>query len=533
MKGSILTGILVLLISLITNGQTPQAFNYQAVVRDSNGDILINKQVGMKFSILKGSLTGTSIYSETHTPTSNANGLINIQIGGGTGFDDIDWSDGQYFIKTETDPSGGTNYSISGTSQLLSVPYALHAETAQSVTNAKNIYNVVDFGAYADNTNATATTTAVQNAVDACIAAGNGVVYFPVGTFALNSTIDVALASALKSIKIVGEGTGLTKLVFQSGASDGLNITFSNGALMDGYKGSIIVRDFTISCIGSDQGGAAIKLTGSGSSSPMPGKEVNNIVINGIGSSDCWSYGVRVINATYTKVYDINYGGPATANSVATHLGTAISIESDNGAVDYFIRNCHITHADIGINILSNGANGAEGVYIDQCAMVFVNCGIKWIAPSSGKEPWLYFSGSHINAMQYNIYAQNLIQAQISGNLLYQNSNFVDDWIGIFIDNTFNAANNDLIHINNNTIHGFKNLSPTSQAIKLVKCGTASINDNLIFYCKRGIDYTTDLYDANIVFNKFIDCDLGINGASVPSASVVTQISSSPQDLNK
>ena len=135
--------------------------------------------------------------------------------------------------------------------------------------------------------------------------------------------------------------------------------------------------------------------------------------------------------------------------------------------------------------------------------------------------------------MQYNIYAQNLIQAQISGNLLYQNSNFVDDWIGIFIDNTFNAANNDLIHINNNTIHGFKNLSPTSQAIKLVKCGTASINDNLIFYCKRGIDYTTDLYDANIVFNKFIDCDLGINGASVTSASVVTQISSSPQDLNK
>ena len=146
-------------------------------------------------------------------------------------------------------------------------------------------------------------------------------------------------------------------------------------------------------------GGAAIKLTGSGSSSPMPGKEVNNIVINGIGSSDCWSYGVRVINATYTKVYDINYCGPATANSVATHLGTAISIESDNGAVDYFIRNCHITHANIGINILSKGANGAEGVYIDQCAMVFVNCGIKWIAPSSGKEPWLYFSGSHINAI--------------------------------------------------------------------------------------------------------------------------------------
>lgn len=243
-----------------------------------------------------------------------------------------------------------------------------------------------------------------------------------------------------------------------------------------------------------------------------------------------------MINATYTNIYDINYGGPATANSVATHLGTAISIESNAGACDFFIRSCHITHANVGINVLSNGSNGAEGVYVNQCAMIFVNTGVKWVAPSTGKEPGLFFTDSHINALQYNIYAENLIQAQISGNLLYQNADFGTDWTGIFINNTFNAADNDLIHINNNIIHGFRNLSPASVGISLVKCGTASINNNLIYYCKRAIDYTSGfsgLSNVNVVFNKFISCNLGINGAGIPTGSVVTSFTSTPQDLNK
>src|SRR5690554_2619759 len=88
----------------------------------------------MQISILEGSANGTVVYTETQTPTTNDNGLVSIQIGGGEDFDEIDWANGVYFIKTETDPSGGTNYSISGTSQLLSVPYALHAKTADSVT---------------------------------------------------------------------------------------------------------------------------------------------------------------------------------------------------------------------------------------------------------------------------------------------------------------------------------------------------------------------------------------------------------------
>jgi hypothetical protein len=126
--------------------QAPQSFSYQAVVRGTDNALVSNKKVGMKISLLKGSETGTAVYVETHTPTSNANGLVSIAIGAGTkdasstAFASIDWSKGPYFVKTETDLAGGTSYSLSSVSQLLSVPYAIHAKTAESIVggNAGN-----------------------------------------------------------------------------------------------------------------------------------------------------------------------------------------------------------------------------------------------------------------------------------------------------------------------------------------------------------------------------------------------------------
>ena len=118
--------------------QSPEKMSYQAVIRNSSEALVTNTTVGMQISILQGSASGTAVYVETQTPTSNANGLVSVEIGSGTvvsgTFATIDWSNGPYFIKTETDPTGGTSYTITGTSQLLSVPYALHAKTAESVT---------------------------------------------------------------------------------------------------------------------------------------------------------------------------------------------------------------------------------------------------------------------------------------------------------------------------------------------------------------------------------------------------------------
>jgi len=114
--------------------QAPNKMSYQAVIRNSNNTVVSNHAVGMRISILHGSTTGSTVYTETQSPTTNANGLIAIEIGTGTivsgSFANIDWANGPYFVKTETDPNGGSNYNLTGTSQLLSVPYALYAKTA-------------------------------------------------------------------------------------------------------------------------------------------------------------------------------------------------------------------------------------------------------------------------------------------------------------------------------------------------------------------------------------------------------------------
>ncbi len=120
-----------MILNSVLYAQAPQQFSYQAVIRGSSNEILINKQVGMRLTIIKDSLKGKSIYSETQATTTNTNGLIEIKVGGGVNllgdFTSIDWSKGPYFIKSETDTKGGTNYELTITSQLLSVPFALNS----------------------------------------------------------------------------------------------------------------------------------------------------------------------------------------------------------------------------------------------------------------------------------------------------------------------------------------------------------------------------------------------------------------------
>jgi uncharacterized protein (TIGR02145 family) len=129
---------LCLVSSIGLMAQAPQKFSYQTVIRNSGGQLLVNQLVGIKISVLQGSENGIVVYAERHTPTSNTNGLASLQIGTGTvlngSFSNINWSQGPYFITTETDPNGGTSYTIVSTQQLLSVPYALYAETSGSST---------------------------------------------------------------------------------------------------------------------------------------------------------------------------------------------------------------------------------------------------------------------------------------------------------------------------------------------------------------------------------------------------------------
>lgn len=115
-------------------GQVPEKMSYQAVIRNLSGQLLVNQSIAVRVSVLQGSAAGPVVYSERLTGNTNANGLVSLEIGSGTvltgTFATISWPTGSYFLKTETDPLGGTTYTIAGTSQLLSVPYAMYAKSA-------------------------------------------------------------------------------------------------------------------------------------------------------------------------------------------------------------------------------------------------------------------------------------------------------------------------------------------------------------------------------------------------------------------
>ena len=133
MKKLITMMIMVLAVASLM-AQAPEKFSYQAVVRNASNALVTNVQVSVRVSILQGSASGNAVYVETQTATTNANGLLTLEIGGGIvqqgSFAGINWANGPFFLKTETDPSGGSNYTVTSTQQLLSVPYALYSKEA-------------------------------------------------------------------------------------------------------------------------------------------------------------------------------------------------------------------------------------------------------------------------------------------------------------------------------------------------------------------------------------------------------------------
>jgi len=135
---AIILALAHLLIISSVSAQAPQKMSYQAVIRNASNALITSAPVGMRISILQGSSIGTAVYVETQTPSTNANGLVSLEIGTGSivsgTFANINWATGPYFIKTETDPTGGTSYTISGTNELMSVPYALFSASGANGT---------------------------------------------------------------------------------------------------------------------------------------------------------------------------------------------------------------------------------------------------------------------------------------------------------------------------------------------------------------------------------------------------------------
>ncbi|MBK9148713.1 MAG: hypothetical protein IPM12_12965 [Flavobacteriales bacterium] len=133
-------GAALILVHTTALAQTPEAFRYQAVARDGGGQLVVNTAVGVQFQLHQGSAGGTVVYAETHSPTTNAQGLFSVAVGEGTPttgtFSTIPWSVGSYWVEVGLDPAGGTAYSTIGVQQLLSVPYALQAKGASHAATA-------------------------------------------------------------------------------------------------------------------------------------------------------------------------------------------------------------------------------------------------------------------------------------------------------------------------------------------------------------------------------------------------------------
>jgi uncharacterized protein (TIGR02145 family) len=135
-----------LLSSFSVFSQGPSKINFQAILRNTSGEIVSDKAVSLRMSIIRGTINGNSLYVETHAKTTDVSGLINIQLGTGTVisgiFGDIEWGSGSHFIQLEVDFNGGSNYVVIGTQELISVPYALYAnKTDTSVLNLKNRFS--------------------------------------------------------------------------------------------------------------------------------------------------------------------------------------------------------------------------------------------------------------------------------------------------------------------------------------------------------------------------------------------------------
>ncbi|MFN6021520.1 MAG: hypothetical protein ACK49F_14180, partial [Bacteroidota bacterium] len=137
MKGSILF-LFFSTISIIGFGQAPDLISYQAIIRNSNNELVSNVSVGTRISILRGSAADVLLYQEEHNVKTNLNGLIYLNIGSGAPLvgtmSGIDWSKGPFYVKSETDPTGGKNYTLVVVSQLLSVPFSIYAKSAEKVT---------------------------------------------------------------------------------------------------------------------------------------------------------------------------------------------------------------------------------------------------------------------------------------------------------------------------------------------------------------------------------------------------------------
>lgn len=331
--------------------QAPEKMSYQAVMRNGSGQLLANQGIAVKVSILQGSPAGATVYSERLTGNTNANGLVSLEIGTGTiltgTFATIDWSSGSYYLKTETDPAGGTNYTIAGTSQLLSVPYAMYAKTAgggggsfaipytNTVNNASTLFSLTNDGDGTSLEGNNSTTTSN-------IAAVRGIV---------TNTAPGGFSSAVRGINNGTGGLGIGVYGSQAGSGWGVYGVTPNGLGVYGNASANGTGVYANSNTGT--GLTATSNNGIPASISIFNNANNNVALSassvgngtvvnvttsgngaGVRSSTAAGFGLHGITSAQTSagvVGDNNGGGEAVVGRTTSDIAGAVVGRNDGG----------------------------------------------------------------------------------------------------------------------------------------------------------------------------------------------------------
>ncbi|SEW05584.1 hypothetical protein [Kaistella antarctica] len=313
--------LFALLFCMIIFAQAPEKFSYQAVIRNGSGVLIQNAPVGLKISILKTSVTGTVVYSESQTATTNLNGLISIQVGSGTLISGtiagIDWSADSYYIKTEVDPSGGTTYSIAGTTQLLSVPYALYSKNSGSgssftlpyVGTANNAASLLQV----TNTGAGSSLEGINNSVTDQISAVKGVI---------NSTTPGAYSTAVRGVNNGTSSLGIGVWGSQEGSGFGVY-----GVTPAGYSVLGSTQTGTAGYFTSNDTGKALVTEGPIRFSNI-GAGAGKVLTSDASGNATWQ------NGGAAKVHLSSTGGSSqsTPSGIVTVVNTWLGLDESGGA---------------------------------------------------------------------------------------------------------------------------------------------------------------------------------------------------------
>ena len=314
------------------------------------------------------------------------------------------------------------------------------------------------------------------------------VLHFSPGEFRISKGMKLTKRAGQGGLRITGEGPGITKLIF-SCKETAIHVEVDSDVRHSSKSPSFLLQN--LSMIASDKCGTAVDFS-LGNQSTSGGTAIklfSNLTIEGEAGGS-WAAGIKTTDLTFCSFRDVTLRLPREG-------AIGIFITGKTAPVDHHLSGIRILSAHTGIKVGGN----VEGVYVDQTTMIGVDIGLDW--DTTGHEPLLALSSSHISARTTCIRANNLLQPVITGNLLYQAGSDTT-WTGIDVTTPRSTAY-DLIQISNNTFHGNPKHTVPNTGISIQAASAGAINANVFSALDVGIRLgkeTTDLKPSNSIFKN-------------------------------